>query len=290
MSYSKLKIYGNCDVNYMWSKRADLTNNEINTITNNGIYSPVWDGSTYALAIFKDDVSASSFTQNNTIVGYSIQRYNINADTLLDVVTTDDTVLRIQDYNVRNMSKYQYYIIPIFLVDNVKVFGSPIISSEIDSKWENWSVIGLTPTNIENEYTVDNNNIWTFGCNVRGGDITHELKKEVTDGNGTFPKIVNGKTSYIKGSVECLIGTVSNLYHYVDDDIYKINKWVEFCRSSQLKLLKDTKGNVVPCDIIDTSMNIGSSFYEKPTKITFNFVQLDDSDNLTVYGYGGDFV
>lgn len=181
MSYSKLKIYGNCDVNYMWSKRANLTDNEINAIANNGIYSPVWDSSTYALATFKDDVSASSFTQNNTIVGYSIQRYNSNTDTLSDAAVIDDTVLRIQDYNIRNMSNYQYYITPIFLVDNVRTFGSPIISSGIDTKWGKWSVIGLIPTSIENEYMVDNDNIWTFGCNVKGGDITPELKKEVTN-------------------------------------------------------------------------------------------------------------
>ena len=44
MSFSTLKINGNCDVNYVWSKKADLSAKNVESIAQNGIYTPEWDG------------------------------------------------------------------------------------------------------------------------------------------------------------------------------------------------------------------------------------------------------
>ena len=40
MGFSTLRINGNCDVNYAWSKKADLTAEYVENIAQNGIYIP----------------------------------------------------------------------------------------------------------------------------------------------------------------------------------------------------------------------------------------------------------
>ena len=72
--YSKIKINGYCDVNYIWSKSGQLDDAEINAIETKGIHSPVWDAITVTLSTFKDSTEGNSNIETGNIIGYTIYR------------------------------------------------------------------------------------------------------------------------------------------------------------------------------------------------------------------------
>jgi len=282
--YTKVKLYGGQDVNYVWVKEGTSTNEEVTAVDNNKISTPTWDAKTIALAPFINGISASELNNTASIVGYKIQRKNVNDDVLYNVAELSSDKTRIQDYNISNRSTFEYHITPIYELNNVRTLGSPIITDPISTDWSAWSVVGTKLTNKEKVYTVDEDNIWSFELNIKSNALTPKFDKTFQDGFGRFPRASYGNRNYIEGGLETLIGKVSYNGEYTDDNIDLWEKWVQFCANGQLKLLKDRKGHVLPIDIKDTSPECMDDLSEQVTTISFNFVQLDDSKVISVYG------
>lgn len=284
MSFSKLKIYGDCDIDYVWCKNGKITDEEIKKLKS-GVYKPIWDSKTITLATFDEDVSASCFENNSEILKYEIQRRNTRDNILLPVCTVDADTKFIQDYNVSSNSTYEYWLTPVFNTDGLDTYNSPIITDKVTPKWHSLSIVGLKETKDKNIYEVDTENVWNFCLNIKEFSIAPQFDKVYSDGYGQFSKVSSGKRNYLKGSHSCLIGDVVNCGEtYGNDDIYKLEKWREFCYSKNLKLLKDSKGYVIPVDIEDTSMSINNSLLEQPTTISFNYRQMADHNAISVYG------
>lgn len=281
MSFNKIEIYGGCDVNYMWSKDAILSDNEINTIVQKGIYSPEWDTESTALATFNNNLSASNFNNEN-ILYYRIQRKDAKENIMRTVANVDKTQTKITDFNIGNKATYKYYITPIVEIDGKEITGQTIETDEFSTDWCTWSVIGLKTVE-ENTYEIDEDNIWIFHLNLEAGDYTPVYSKTFTQGMGRFPKAFSGETNYIKGSLSCYSGAVDKFGNYCDDDVIKNKKWAEFCNNGEIKLLRDVKGNVFLVDIENTSMNVETYAKDMPTKISFNFIQLGDAEEVCAY-------
>ena len=281
MGFSTLKINGNCDVNYVWSKRADLNSEDINTIANNGIYSPLWDNQTVMLATFSNTLNASNIS--GTIYGYLIHRQKSNENIRYKVAEVDSTITNIKDFNIGNKASYQYFITPIYINNGQKSLGDPILTDSIQTDFNSWSVISLSPTSDENIYTVDVNDIWNFYIDTKSGSFANKDDKIITKGLGQFPKMYIGKTNYLTGSLSCLIGNVNCEAKYYDDDIEKLESWRDFCNNGKLKLLRDPKGHIIPCEITDISYENDDKYEELPTTISFNFTQLADNKNISAY-------
>lgn len=281
MGFSTLKINGNCDVNYTWSKKAYLTTEYVESIAQNGIYIPEWDGDTIMLATFSNTLNASNIS--GTIYGYLIHRQKSNETVRYKIAEVNSTITNIKDFNIGNRATYQYFITPIYMNDGVKSLGEPILTDSIQTDFNSWSVIGLAPTIDENVFVVDVDNIWSFYIDIDGGTFSVNEDKTITTGLGKFPKTYVGETNYITGSLSCLIGNVSCEGKYYDDDIEKLEKWRNFCNNGKLKLLKDRKGHIIPCEITDVSYENDDKFDELQSSISFNFTQLEDSKNISAY-------
>ena len=281
MAFSTLKVYGNCDINYVWSKKATLTATDISSLTEKGIYSPSWDNTTVALATFMNTLNASNISE--TVYGYLIHRQRLDEDVRYKVAEVDSTITNIKDFNIGSRANYQYFITPIYMKNGNKILGEPILTDNIETNFDSWSIISLTPTNEENSYIVDTDNIWNFYVYVEGGTFSINDDKSITSGLGKFPKTYVGETDYLTGNVKCLIGNVDCEIDYQNDDINKLRQWRKFCNNGKLKLLRDIKGHIIPCEITDASYDSDDKFGELQTTISFNFTQLDDSDNIAVY-------
>ena len=285
MAYDVLKIHGACDINYVMCSDVVLTNEDITTLGESGLSAPKWDDNTIMLANFHETTNACSYTTPDNIIGYKIQRYEVEYDKLYDVTTLDSEQLYFEDYNLRNNKSYQYRIVPIYLNDGAEAFGKPISTKTVFLDCCGWSVIGTKPTREKNKYTVDYDNIWTFGCNVKPDPIRPVYNKSYSTGFGQYPKAVQGQENYLEGGLSCLIGDIK-CENYVGDNIDTIEKWRAFCNNGELKLLRDLKGHVIPCSIKDTTYNIDYSVLEQITTISFNYVQLVDKTDISVYGLG----
>ena len=285
MAYDVLKIHGDGDVNYVMCSVAEFSDNDITTLQENGLSAPEWGNNTIMLAKFIEDTNASSYTISEDIIGYRIQRYEADYDRLYEVVSVDKQQLYFEDYNLRNNKSYQYRIVPIYLKNGIETLGVPISTEIVYTDRCGWSILGTRPTQEINKYTIDYDNIWTFNCNVSAEPMRPVYNKVYTTGFGQYPKATQGSENYLEGGLSCLIGDVK-CNGYVGDNIDIIEKWRAFCNNGELKLLRDLKGHVIPCSIKDTTYDINYSVLEQPTTISFNFIQLADRHDISVYGLG----
>lgn len=222
--------------------------------------------------------------EDSDAVKYFVQRHEVDYEKLYDVTTVENGCSVVYDFNIRNNKSYQYRIYPIYANNGAEVFGAPISTNTLYTDFYGWSIVGTKATEVDNEYIVDNDNIWSFGYNISANPIKPVYNKNYVTGFGQFPQLVQGDENYLEGGLSCLMGDVACNGKYINDSIDSIEKWREFCNNGELKLLKDLKGHIIPCSIKDTTPTIDYSIIEKPTTISFNFVQLMDRENISVYG------
>lgn len=282
--YSKIKIFGEQDVNYSWCKEGISTNDEIDIVVESGICTQTRDSKTITLATFVSNLSASESSTAQTVYGYKIQRLNTKEDILYKVADLDGDILRIQDYNIPNKNSFKYYITPIFVVNDIQTLGSPIVTDTITTDWIAWSVVGMNPTTTKDVYTVDEDQIWSFDLNVESDPVAPKYDKTYQEGFGRFAKAGYGDRNYIESGVKHLLGAVSQNGEYINDNIQMLEKWEQFCNNGQLKLLKNRKGRVLPIDIKDTSSQDMDDVEDQVTTISFSYLQLADNKEISVYG------
>lgn len=278
--YSEIKIYGNCDLNYVISKTSD---DDIAFFQEAGICSPSWDGDTYFLVNFNDNLNGGEEALKG-LTGYYIYRQvkGSNAHHLIDAVDSDCTCIK--DYSVQNLTSYQYFIVPIKQSDEAEVFSEEIESGEIDVRHIAASIVGLTPSGTKNVYTVEASDVWNFSLNIAFDDFKPQYNKTTINTLGQFPKVYGDDTAYLTGGGSFLFGSLScENKSYVSDDIDKINKWVAFCNNGLPKLFRDSKGHIILCEITDTSYNYDGSATEMPTTVSFSFTQIGDASNISAY-------
>ena len=280
--YSKIKIYGNCDVNYLWGK-DELPDSEIEALKTSGITSPTWDATTRLLAKFNSDLNACSQLPPG-VVGYYIHRRDITENKKRLIAKVSERDVHIKDYNISNTASYQYYITPAFKDNSALSLGNEIEPETVNVDCKTISIIGLTPTETNNVYIAKKSDIWTFLLNTDMDAHTLQYNKSVINTLGKYPKVYGDRTSYITGGGSFLLGDLScDSIDYVHDDFKKINKWTEFCNNGQIKLFRDAKGQIIPCDITQTSYNYANDTMQMQTTVSFSFVQIDDSENISVY-------
>lgn len=282
MAASTIRIHGNCDVNYMWGKSEDLTDENINSLKEMKLNTPEWDKKTVILANFTKGLSASDISKN--IDSYIIHKQKIDDDVRYKVAEVDADTLNIRDYNINNESLYQYYVTPVYMENEKRYIGEPIPTNQVKTEFDYWCIMSLDVTDIDNVYKVPKDDVWLFYVNVDSGAFKPVFDKSVMDNMGQFPKIYVGKKDYLTGNLSCYIGNVDNYLEYQNDNISKIQKWREFCNNGKMKLLRDIKGHIIPCEITDTSYDVDDNLLAHPTTISFEFTQIADNKTISAYG------
>lgn len=292
--YDSIKILGSHTNAYVTAKKKDVSLeqegvSEVHDFSelspeNDIIQKPSWEHTTYMLASYlnKDTIlSASNYTVSEEITGYSI--YREENGVLYHIADTDSLSKTICDFNTKAKTKLSFYVYPKIATDDGKVrLSSPIVSDIIIPQWRCWSVIGLKKIK-KNVYTVDTNNIWKFEFNLESGNLKDTIRRQVHNTYSRFPKVMYGKQRYKEGSISCLIGDISSTNCDYHDSVEMMDRWDEFVNNGEIKLLKAPKGIIYPVDIYDSSYNIMDGYENEPVELSFNYVQVEDSNNMSVY-------
>lgn len=283
--YSKIEIFGNQDGNYMWSKKGTMTNDEINALIKSDMDNPSWDLNSILLAKYQDSLIANESSLDGNIIGYKIQREDSNSETRINIGTFDSNETIIQDYSVGNRIESKYYIIPIVDDDGMQIYGDPVISDIVSTNYDGWSIVGLLPGNVKNEYIVDKNNIWYLDLNIEPEAYVLNTDKTFNDGFGRFSKSVSGSRMYLTSGLSALIGRVDCNGDYVDDNANRNKRFYKFCHSPNLKLLKDRKGNVLLVDIEpQPQITIDEHTIQQQSAVSIKFREMEDINNVVVKG------
>ena len=220
-----------------------------------------------------------SYGITNTAVGYTFSVYKENKtdndDTLEFVAKLSDGSLSIIDHNVQNHMEYVYHVYK----EDENYTSSDVLSNNVTTCWWDWTITGFYSDD-DGVYRVDPQNIWRFSLNIDSGDVSETMSKTVYDNLTKYPKISSGTMNYNQGSLTCIAGNIQNdLY---TEAIGIIRQWNFFCSGSELKLLKDRKGNRWIVDITSSSTKTADESVEQYTTVSFNWAEIMDSNYISI--------
>lgn len=290
---AKVKLFGGVTYNAFGIDEGSHSDDLKETLTQAyGNYS--WNADTKLLANFNDTLLGSNFDGSyENIDHFQVYKTLGEQDTLHKVCQTKNPTQRvIEDFTVGDLCDYQYYIFGICnntmdvngVQVNVKTI-SPLVSDKIQLHRGTVSVIGLIPTEEDNTYTIDEDNIWQLDINLTNDGYTLNTDKTFYQTQNAYGKATGGNRKQRTMSITGLLGKIdcSGDSQYIDtyDDI--IN-WENFVSSNSLKMLIDLRGLIT---IGDTDANPTFQYDTNDNhdvSVTFTFNQLNDIDTVDVLG------
>lgn len=279
MSYRSIKIYGNQKVDYLIETRERLTDEEVES-TMPREFMPDFD-------TFKDKINIMApYTYNivsstisgltEPLIGWQVYRSKKGDSVLYKVADVYKNVLGITDYLVTNRTEYVYYVIPV----TESKLGITFISSAVKTNWWNWCVMSIK--NVSGNVFIPEE-IWTFDNNLTSGNIIHNIDKSVYTNFTKYPKVSAGESSYISGSISCLLGDVDCKTNTYIEPVEKMEAWRKFCASDNEIILKDRKGSMYRVAITENSSEFMDEIGVQPSIISFSYVECGDIGDITVY-------
>lgn len=280
LSYNRGIIHGQGLFDYLWIKNNVDTQSQIeSTISYN--YSPVWDANTRLLAEYINGLSGGNIESlKDDVIAWQVYRIVNNSPTLEFVTKTKPLNTSILDFNVEKENSYEY----IVFAETNNYLSAPIPQLDtITPTWDCWSICAIELNNEENNVYNVKGNTWIFNSNLSSGTNETQLSKYTFQPFTQFPKISNGQRNYITGNVSALLGNYNPITGvYEGDTIANVDAFRKFCASSDLKLLKNRKGQAW---IVQTMTSVFETEDDSPnqnTTISFEFIQVDDLKNKSI--------
>lgn len=280
-SYNKATLYGNSWVDYLWIKETVADNEEIQKV-NDFLYSPVWDGNTLLLAKFDKDINAGNIVSlTDNVLYWQIYRKKPDETTLSYITKIPVYQYNFSDFNILNNEEYQYTI----FAETENYISAPLTQVGYSKvSWWNWSLVGLVDTDTNGLYYADNDNIWLFDTMLTSNALDQNIDKYIMENFAQFPKISSGKKNYLSGSLTAYLSNVNMETGRYADTVEQYNKFVDFIAQPTAKLLRDRKGNGWVVSTTGNNMQYIDESAEQITKVSFEFVQLNDITHINVVG------
>lgn len=279
-SYNKTTLYGDSMVDYIWVHNKVDTQDEIDS-TLGYTYDPQWDSDTFLLAPFNNSLNGGNVTSvGDRILYWQVYKRKAGDATLHFLARIPASQYSLYDFNVVNNEAYQY----ILFAETADYISAPLQQEDyVDTNWWNWSLVGLTKSGTsDNVYYADTKNVWIFDTELQSSALEQSLDKATIENFTQFPKLSSGKKNYLVGTLSAYLSNPYNSRY--QDTIAQYNAFIDFIASENLKLLKDRKGNGWVVGTTNNSMQYNDQSAEQITTVNFDFVQLDNLDNLNIIG------
>lgn len=280
-SYNKATLYGNSIVDYLWIKDYIAQQSEIDNI-DTYTYAPIWDSSTMLLATFDKDINAGNIISlTDNVLYWQIYKRKPNDTSLKFVAKIPASQYKVVDFNVLNGDEYQYTI----FAETENYISAPLEQlGFVKASWWNWSLIGLQESDANGLYYVDNENIWLFDTMLTSNGFDQNIDKYIMENFTQFPKISSGKKNYLSSSITAFLSNVDPKTGKYIDTVEQYNKFIDFIAKPTPKLLRDRKGNGWVVSTTGNSLQYIDESSEQITRVSFNFVQLNDISSVNVIG------
>ena len=279
-AYNKATLYGDSMVDYIWVHNKVDSQNEINQ-TLGYTYEPKWDANTFLLALFNNTLNGGNVTSvGDKILYWQVYKRKRGEATLRFLARVPASQYALYDFNAVNNAEYQY----ILFAETAEYISAPLQQDGYTvTSWWNWSLTKLTKSETDDKiYYADSKNVWLFDTEVQSSALQQNLDKATIENFTQFPKISTGKKNYLTGSISAFLSNPYNARY--EDTIEQYNAFIDFIADENPKLLKDRKGNGWIVDTTSNQMQYNDVTAEQITTVNFDFVQLDDLDDLNIIG------
>ena len=257
-AFEKITIYGEQSVDFLWVKNKVLTDAEIEAITNTLI--PIWDPDTILLANYNNNsINAGNIiTLDNPIIKWIVQREDGFSPIRKSIASVANTVNEIIDYTISANKDYQYYIFPLTATET----GEPLATDSVNADFYNWSLTDPTTSNV-----------FLFDLNLQSGSIVNEIDRSEYQTFSKYNKISRGKRDFIRGSIDCLAGSIDVNGNY-ESPISYLSTLRDIINNGNLKYLKSRKGDIWAVDTFGFKYNYMDMIGSQPQDISFEFVEI----------------
>lgn len=279
-AYNKATLYGDSMVDYIWVHNKMDSQSEINQ-TLGYTYEPKWDANTFLLALFNNTLNGGNVTSvGDKILYWQVYKRKRGEATLRFLARVPASQYALYDFNAVNNAEYQY----ILFAETAEYISAPLQQDGYTvTSWWNWSLTKLTKSETNDKiYYADSKNVWLFDTEVQSSALQQNLDKATIENFTQFPKISTGKKNYLTGSISAFLSNPHNARY--EDTIEQYNAFIDFIADENPKLLKDRKGNGWIVDTTSNQMQYNDVTAEQITTVSFDFVQLDDLDDLNIIG------
>ena len=281
MLLTKLTLNNNVKLDFFHLEESSSANVDIFNINQ---YKPILNNYSRFLVTF-DNGNTIAEGVADVALGYTFSVYRELKDTneLYYVAKLENGGLSVTDYNVINNTLYRYYIFK----EDESAISEAVVSNDVTTCWWDWSIIDIIPSTTEDGLYYATGNLWKLGLNLTSGTREQNVNNTVYDNLTKYPVVSYGKLNYSFGSLPAILGTVqktsNSLAEYVEaNDL--LDKWNDFCANGNLKLLKDRKGSSKIVAITGTSSQVDDVTREQANSVTFNWVEVEDVNNITIIG------
>ena len=279
-AYNKATLYGDSMVDYIWVRNKVDSQSEINQ-TLGYTYEPKWDANTFLLALFNNTLNGGNVTSvGDKILYWQVYKRKRGEATLRFLARVPASQYALYDFNAVNNAEYQY----ILFAETAEYISAPLQQDGYTvTSWWNWSLTKLAKSETNDKiYYADSKNVWLFDTEVQSSALQQNLDKATIENFTQFPKISTGKKNYLTGSISAFLSNPHNARY--EDTIEQYNAFIDFIADENPKLLKDRKGNGWIVDTTSNQMQYNDVTAEQITTVNFDFVQLDDLDDLNIIG------
>lgn len=191
----------------------------------------------------------------------------------------------VEDYIIGDKVDYTYYIYPVVKDDS----GNKYVHTALTTTSKSFSsgalkILGLIQdTDNLDKYYIDQDNIWVLGLNVKDDGLTINMDKTFTDTQNKMPRETAGQKNYVTKSISGLLGKIDCSTQQYTDTFDDIESFRAFCASPNLKIVIDTRGIVIPCDI-DTGKIEYSTEVTGAANANITIKQLMDYKDIKING------
>ena len=280
MGESKITFNGGMSIDYIHIE--DTTANKQKSFVEK--YIPVFNQNTSLLVTFADGYDGVGMIGNLEGYIYTIYREDVTLGTTMEYVgTITNGELTLTDYNINNHHQYQYLI----FVETADYICTPQETDPINTCWNSWSIIGLMETDDKNMFIVDSKNIWELNFALESGDQIQNIDRVEYKNLTQYPKVSQGRSNYVSGSLSCLLGNVNNIGVY-QENYDLLEKWRAFINNSGLKLLKDRRGHKYIVQTLTSSNKTKDETQEQMNVINFSWIEVRKIENISMIESGGE--
>lgn len=247
--------------------------------TNGANFEPSWNSEDYQLYM------TANFTYNieggigtvTTNRGFRIYRQEDGDSELKVIAKTSSLITRIKDFGIVSGKNYRYHL---FAYDNNgALMSSAKIEKTISPLFKNYSLL-VTEYNEEDEaYHVVKQ--YMFEYNISHGSVSNNNSPSLTANFTRYPTRMGSVQNYDSGTLQALIGTVSDDEYY--DSIELERELKDLSTSTYTLFMRDMEGHIRMVHTngaVTMEPNLKTRQMQK--KISFPWVEIGDASEATI--------
>lgn len=278
---SGLTLNGAQTCEYLWLYRDEFPQDIIDNLMGGEWYEPSYDGMTMFLATFSNNdlLADVSDGAGEVIYGMTVYRRESGKATLTRVADIEPGYTIFRDYGAKSNTAYTYYL---YLRGQDTYLNAPYESETIKPGFNFYTLMECRQDSTNaNVYHVLQ--AFLVSGNLNAGALSNGNNPNMLENFTRYPLRQAAPQNYKSGVLTTLIGEVDYGHNSYSDSWTLADRLMGLSLSQNTLFLKDMKGGLWKIHTNGPiSMSVDDKSYAQPIQMSFPWVEIDSSDNVSI--------